>query len=58
VSGPLPVANYTSTIAVSADGAGSVVNWSGKYDAKGAPDADVQKVIQGIYDTGLKALTE
>jgi hypothetical protein len=58
VSGPLPVANYTSTIAVSADGAGSVVNWSGKYDAKGASDADAQKVIQGIYDAGLKALTE
>jgi Polyketide cyclase / dehydrase and lipid transport len=58
VSAPIPVANYTSTIAVSADGAGSVVNWSGKYDAKGASDADAQKVIQGIYDAGLKALTE
>jgi hypothetical protein len=58
VSAPLPVANYTSTIAVSADGAGSVVNWSGKYDAKGVSDADAQKVVQGIYDAGLKALTE
>jgi hypothetical protein len=58
VSGPLPVANYTSTIAVYADGVTSVVNWWGKYDAKGAPDADVQKIIQGIYDAGLKALTE
>jgi hypothetical protein len=58
VNSPLPVANYTSTIAVSADGAGSAVNWSGKYDAKGASDADAQKVIQGIYDAGLKALTE
>jgi hypothetical protein len=58
LSGPLPVTNYTSTISVSADGAGSVVNWSGKYDAKGAPEADATKVIQGIYDSGLKALTE
>jgi hypothetical protein len=58
LNGPLPVVNYTSTITVSADGAGSAVNWSGKYDAKGASDADAQKVIQGIYDAGLKALTE
>jgi hypothetical protein len=58
VSGPLPVANYSSTITVSADGAGSVVTWTGKYDAKGAPDADAQKTIQGVYDSGLKGLTE
>jgi hypothetical protein len=58
VSGPLPVANYTSTISVAADGAGSVVTWAGKYDAKGAPDADAQKAIQGVYDSGLKALTQ
>jgi hypothetical protein len=58
ISGPLPVANYSSTITVSVDDAGSVVTWTGKYDAKGAPDADAQKVIQGVYDSGLKGLTE
>jgi Polyketide cyclase / dehydrase and lipid transport len=58
VSGPLPVANYSSTITVSADGAGSVVTWTGKYDAKGAPDADAQKAIQGVYDSGLRGLTQ
>jgi len=35
-----------------------VVNWSGKYDAKGVSDADAQKVVRGTYDVGLKALTE
>jgi hypothetical protein len=58
VNAPLPVANYTSTISVSADGAGSVVTWAGKYDAKGAPDASAQKIVQGIYESGVKALTE
>jgi hypothetical protein len=58
VNSPLPVANYSSTISVSADGAGSVLTWSGKYDAKGAPDADAMKVVQGIYDSGLAALTK
>jgi hypothetical protein len=56
VSGPLPVANYTSTISVAADGAGSVVTWVGKYDAKGASDADAKKAIDGVYESGLKAL--
>ena len=58
VNGPLPVANYSSTISVAADGAGSVLTWTGKYDAKGAPDADAMKVVQGIYDSGLAALTK
>jgi hypothetical protein len=57
VSGPLPLANYASTISVAADGAGSTVTWVGKYDAKGASDADLMKAIDGVYDSGLKALT-
>lgn len=57
VSGPLPVANYTSTISVVGDGAGSTVTWAGKYDAKGAGDADSKQAIDGVYDSGLKALT-
>jgi hypothetical protein len=57
VSGPLPVANYTSTISVAPDGAGSTVTWVGKYDAKGASNADSMKAIDGVYDSGLNALT-
>jgi hypothetical protein len=56
LSGPLPVANYHSTISVSADPKGSAVKWVGKYEAKGAPDADAKKVIDGIYEAGEKAL--
>jgi hypothetical protein len=29
-----------------------------KYDAKGAPDAEAAKAIQGVYDSGLQALTQ
>lgn len=57
VSSPLPVAHYRSTISVAAKGAGSVVSWKGKYEAKGASDADAKKTIDGIYASGLKALT-
>ncbi len=56
VGGTLPVANYRSTISVTPDGAGSTIRWTGKYDAKGAPDADAQGLIDTIYSTGEKAL--
>ena len=56
VSSPLPVANYHSTISVTADPKGSMIKWTGKYDAKGAPDADAKKIIDGIYEAGEKAL--
>ncbi len=58
VSGPLPVANYESTLRVRAakSGKGSVVSWRGHYAAKGASDADAKKAIDGVYDAGLKGL--
>jgi hypothetical protein len=56
LSGPLPVANYHSTISVSPDPKGSSLKWVGTYDAKGASDADAKKVIDGIYEAGEKAL--
>ena len=57
LSGPLPVANYHSTISVTADPKGSALKWMGTFDAKGAPDADAKKMFDGIYETGVKALT-
>jgi hypothetical protein len=58
VDGPLPVANYVSTLSVAADGAGSVIMWTGKYDAKGASDADAKKVMDGVYQAGVDALAK
>ena len=58
VSGPLPVTNYQSTISVGPDAKGSMISWTGHYDAKGASDADAKKAIDGIYDSGEKALVD
>jgi hypothetical protein len=58
VSGPLPVTNYMSTISVAAAGAGSTITWSGKYDAKGASDADAKKAIDGVYQGGVDQLVK
>ncbi|HXZ15822.1 MAG TPA: SRPBCC family protein [Roseiarcus sp.] len=57
-AGPLPVANYHSTISVQPAGVGSSVVWNGKYDAKGASDEDAKKAIDGIYKTGADNLTK
>jgi hypothetical protein len=57
LSGPLPVTNYHSTITVTGDAKGSTLKWTGKFDAKGAPDADVKKTMDGAYEAGAKALT-
>ena len=55
-SSPLPVANYKSTLKVVPKDKGSTIEWSGNFDAKGAPDADAVKTISGIYEAGVGAL--
>ena len=58
LSGPLPVANYTSTLSVAPSGDGSVVSWMGSFDASGATDAEAEEVIGGIYDAGLQSIAD
>lgn len=57
VEGPLPVANYVSTLKIVPGGESDcTVDWSGKFNASGADDEAAIGVIRGIYTTGLKAL--
>jgi hypothetical protein len=58
VEGPLPVANYMSTISVTKEGTGAMITWNGHYDAKGASDADAKKTIDGVYQAGLDVLVK
>jgi carbon monoxide dehydrogenase subunit G len=60
VDGPLPVANYVSTLAVTkGDGEGrSVITWTGRFDAQGATDEKASEVIVGIYEAGIAALVQ
>ena len=54
---PLPVADYVSTITVSAAAEGkSTVTWISSFDASGATDEEAVNVISGIYDAGLNNL--
>lgn len=62
--GALPVSNYTSTLSVSADGSGSVVEWRGAfyraYQNNDPPpdqnDDAAVKAITGVYTSGLANL--
>jgi Polyketide cyclase / dehydrase and lipid transport len=56
VESPLPVADYESTLAVMDGPAGSMITWSGEFDARGAPDATALETIDDIYGAGLEAL--
>jgi hypothetical protein len=52
---PLPVKNYLSTVRISDGGAGSTtVEWSSTFEAAGAPEADVIKLIEGVYQGGIQ----
>lgn len=55
-AGPLPVANYQSTLSVTAKGSGSTITWTGKFDAKGGEDAKAIDAIAGVYGGGLDSL--
>lgn len=55
--GPLPVANYQSTLSTKADDDGGAgIRWTGKFDAKGVSDDEAKAAIEGIYKAGLDAI--
>jgi len=60
VEGPLPVADYHSTLKVEAEPGGHhcVVHWSGHFKAQGISDAEAEKVVYGVYRGGLDALKQ
>ena len=59
LSGPLPVANYASTISVSeGENGGSVVTWSSSFEAAGVTDEEASAIITGMYVAGSEALKD
>lgn len=58
VESPLPVKDYMATFSVKAEGDAAVVNWLASFQAKDKPEAEAKQVIEGIFDAGLKAISE
>lgn len=56
LSGPLPVADYVATLAVSEKNGGTLVHWQGSFNGKGMSDEDAANVIAGVYEAGLANL--
>ena len=56
-SGPLPLEDYVATMEVRALGEGSCeLRWSSTFEAKGAPEAEATKIVEGIYTAGFEGL--
>jgi hypothetical protein len=56
--GPLPVADYESTLSVSDEGGKARVTWSSNFAPKGVSEDEAKEVIVGIYDGGLQAIRD
>ncbi|MBW2591968.1 MAG: SRPBCC family protein [Deltaproteobacteria bacterium] len=57
VSSPLPVKNYISKITIKKLGRSQCeITWSSTFYAKGIPEKEAEKVIEGIYAMGFKGL--
>jgi len=51
---PLPVSQYSATVQITEKGAGRCnVTWTGKFEPKGASEAEASKVVEGIYKGGI-----
>lgn len=54
--GPLPVADYHSTLRVREEGDGAVVEWEANFEPKGVSADEIGKTIQGVFQTGMDNL--
>ncbi len=53
--GPLPFANYSSTIRVDDNGDGTcTVDWTGTFEPRGVDEAEAVNMASGIYAGGIK----
>ena len=53
----LPVDDYVGSVKLRANGAKSTtIDWIGTFDAKGAPEADAKRIVEGIYRGAIAAI--
>jgi mxaD protein len=53
----LPLEEYVGSVKLRANGAkGTTIDWIGTFDAKGAPEADAKRIVEGIYRGAIAAL--
>jgi len=53
---PLPIRNYYSTCRVVETGPGKCrVEWEGRFEPAGVPEAQAQDIVRGVYTSGIAA---
>lgn len=53
---PLPISGYVSTVSVQAEGDGARLTWTSEFEPAGAPAADVEAMIRGLYEAGFQSV--
>jgi hypothetical protein len=53
---PLPMRDYVSTISVQSEGNGARLTWESQFEAVGAPAAEVEAMLRGLYEAGLQSV--
>lgn len=53
---PLPMKNYVSTLSVQPEGDGARLTWESQFEAVGAPAAEVEAMLRGLYEAGLQSV--
>lgn len=57
VSGPMPVVDYVSTLAVVAEGDASRIDWSATFSpAEGFPEEKAERIVGNMYRGGIAAI--
>lgn len=56
MSGPIPVASYLATIALSDDASGCRIDWSSTFEPKGLSDDQARRMIEGVYKGGIAGI--
>lgn len=56
VEGPLPMRDYQSTLSVEPEGDGARLTWEAQFEAVGAPAADVESMVRGLYEAGMQSI--
>jgi uncharacterized protein YndB with AHSA1/START domain len=54
VEAPLPIKNYLSTLSVTGEGSGSGVTWACEFEVDGAPEAEIEAMMSGLYEGSLQ----
>jgi hypothetical protein len=58
IESPLPVKDYMATFSIKDEGGSAKISWVASFQAKGKPEPEAKQVIEGIFDAGLKSLSE